>query len=228
MSSFLDLCADLCVEAGISTPPATVVSQVGESGRVVRWIARAYKNIQNKNTNWDFLRQDFSFPTIVNVNTYAPAAMTPALTELRDWLPDTFRSYLTSLGTNDEQWMEFIPWPIFRDMSLFAANRNVPGRPYRFTIRPRDKAIVTFPTCSALYTIAGEYFMRAQTMAADTDVPIFPEEFHDTVTWLALTYYGAFEGAAEVYAHGDDEYKKAITNLEVDQLPEITTGGAMA
>lgn len=226
MTTKLVLCADLCREAGISTPPAAVTNQVGESARVVAWVDDAYKEIQNKHPNWDFLRQDFSFPTIIGENTYTPAAV--SLPELREWIVGTFRSYLTATGTNDEQWMQFVEWPKFRDRYLFSANRNVSGRPVQFTIRPRDKAVITFPKCEAIYTITGEYFMRAQTFASATAEPIFPDRFHAAVSWLGVRKYGAYEGAAEIYAHGDYNYGLVMTELETDQLPPITTGQAMA
>jgi hypothetical protein len=102
MTTKLALCALLCTEAGISTPPPAVTGQTGELARVVGWIDTAYEQIQNAHDNWDFLRQDFSFPTIIGENTYTPASVTPALTDMREWIVGTFRSYLTSVGIDDE------------------------------------------------------------------------------------------------------------------------------
>lgn len=228
MTTKLQLCADLCREAGISTPPAAVTGQVGEALRVVSWIDAAYEQIQNKHDNWDFLRQDFSFPTVIGVSTYTPASVTPALTELREWITTTFRCYLTVTGLVDEQWMEFVPWPKFRDHYLFSANRMVTGRPFRFSIRPRDKAIITWPIAAALYTIEGEYFQRAQTMDGPSEEPNFPPRFHSAVSWLGLKFYGAYEEAPAVYAHAEHEHGRVMSDLETDQLPEIGTAGAMA
>ena len=140
---------------------------------------------------------------------------------------DTLRCYLTATGTNDEQWMSFMPWTLYRDRYLFAANRNVSGRPTIFSVRPRDFALFTFPKPDQLYTIQGEYFQRAQVMAADTDQPVFPAKFHSAISWLGLRFYAAYEAASEVYAHADNEYKLAMGRLESDQLPEITLGEAM-
>lgn len=226
MTTKLALCADLCLEAGISTPPAAVTGQVGEAGRVVAWIDKAYEEIQNKHDNWDFARQDFSFNTVIGVNTYTLASI--PLPELREWITSTFRCYLTATGLVDEQWMEFVPWPKFRDHYLFSANRSVTGRPFRFSIRPRDKAVITWPIASDIYTLSGEYFQRAQTFADGNAEPIFPPRFHTAVSWLGIRYYAAYEEAAAIFANADQQYKTVLGKLEDDQLPEITTGRPMA
>jgi hypothetical protein len=229
MSTFLELCKDLVMEAGISgSGPTTVVSQSGEMGRVVSWIAKAYLELQDKKANWDFHRTDFSSPLVIGTTTYTALALTPALTDHGNWAIDTFRCYNTTTGLNDEKWMTFIPWQTFRDAYLFSANRNVQGRPMRFTVRPEDKAIVTFPIPDDTYTIEGEYFKRAQKMTVDTDQPLFPSQYHAILVWRALMFYGAFEGAPEVYAHGSSEYLKLLSVLENDQTPEVKTGPAMA
>lgn len=228
MSTFLSLAQDLRLEAGISSDgPSAVLNQTGEMKRVVSWITKAYELVQDAHTNWDFLRADFSFPTVIGVNAYTPASVTPALTEHASWKMDTFKCYLTSLGTVDERWLTYVPWDVWRDTFGFSANRTVPGRPTHFTVKP-DKSLVTFPIADAIYTIAGEYWMRAQVMAADTDQPLFPPRYHSVVTWRGLMLYGAYEGAPEAYAHGDNEFKRVMGELETDQLPPITTAGALA
>jgi hypothetical protein len=121
-----------------------------------------------------------------------------------------------------------VPWFFFRDRYLFAANRNVPGRPLQFSIRPRDKAIVTFPKSSAIYTISGEYFRRAAVFTDGTTEPIFPARFHKAVSWLGTMFYAAYEAAPETYAHAENQYGILLTQMEIDQLPEILIGGAMA
>jgi hypothetical protein len=229
MSTFLQLCQDLRREAGISgtdTMPAAVTGQTGEMKRIVEWIKRAYRDIQNLHPNWNFLSTEFTFQTIASTSTYTKSSV--GLTELGTWAPETFRAYLTSTGVADEQELIYWEnWHEFRDAYLIGPSRSNSGRPTAFAIKP-DKSIVFWPTPSAAYTIVGEYFKRAQELAANADEPLFPQEFHDLLVWRAIVFYASHEAAPEVHAHGKIEYKRLLGGLRRDQLPGIKLGGAMA
>jgi hypothetical protein len=226
MSTFLELCQDFREEAGITgSGPVSVIGQTGEMKRVVNWILKAYKDIQNKHRNWDFLRENFSFETIASTSTYLPTAV--SLDELATWKQDTFRIYRTATGVADEQWLRCWRWDELRDAYLIGPSRSQTGRPTEFAIKP-DKSVVFWPAPDAVYTVTGEYFQRAQTMTANADEPLLPEQFHDIIKWRAMMYYGAYEGAAEVYANGKSEYARMMFEMRLDQLPGITLGGALA
>jgi hypothetical protein len=227
--NFLDLAQDLRQETGITGNDGTPVScqnQAGEMKRVVDWITKANEKVQNKHENWDFLRDDFTFPTLIGQNTYLPTGV--SLTTLNRWKIDTLRCYLTAAGTSDEMRMYFVDYDDFRDLYLFSANRTVPGRPVKFTVRPKDKAIITWPSADQPYTISGEYWKSAQAMTKDADVPAFPSQFHRILVFRGMMFYGAFEAAPEVYAAGESEFNRLMGELEADQLPPIGTAGAMA
>jgi hypothetical protein len=229
MSTFLQLCQDLRREAGISgtdSMPAAVTSQTGEMKRVVEWVKKAYRDIQNLHPNWHFLSTEFSFQTISSTSTYTKNSV--SLTELGSWDPTTFRAYLTATGVTDEQELRYWPnWHKFRDAYLIGASRSTSGRPTDFSIKP-DKSIVLWPTPSAAYTVVGEYFKRAQELSANADEPLFPQEFHDILVWRAIVFYAAHEAAPEVYAHGKSEYNRLLRALRRDQLPMISIAGEMA
>lgn len=226
MSTFLEICQDFREEAGITgSGPAAVTGQTGEMLRVVNWVKKAYRDVQNRHPNWDFLRNDFTFQTIVSTSTYLPTAI--SLDELGMWKRDSFRIYLTATGVADEQWLRHWNWDEFRDAYLIGPSQNQTGRPTEFAVRP-DKSVVLWPKPDAVYTVAGEYFKRAQEMAANADEPLLPEEFHDIIKWRAMMYYGAQEGAPEVYAQGKDEFSRMMGELRRDQLPRIMLGGALA
>jgi hypothetical protein len=227
MSTRLQLAKDLKREAGIAGAVMTsTVSQTGEYERVVEWIDRAYEAIQNLNGGlWKFLQTEFSFNTIAATANYTKAAAT--LTELRTWKTDSFRCYLTATGISDQQDLEFVEWEDFRADYGRGSQTTLTGRPQVFTVKP-NKSITFWPIPDAIYTIDGEYFKRAQVMDEDTDEPLIPEEFQSIIYWKGLMYYGAYTGADEKYSHGQNEYKLALNDLELDQLPEMEIGGPMA
>lgn len=226
MSTFLALAQRLRQEAGISgTGPATVVSQTGEMGRVVDWISTAYEEIQDKNATLEFLRNDFSFQTIVSTSAYLPSAID--LAEHASWKSNSFRAYLTSTGSSDEQDICFVPWEQFRDAYQFGSSRTKPGKPTIFSIRP-NKAVELWPVPNAIFTIVGEYYKRPQVMTANADEPLFPRQFHLAIVWKALMYYATYENAPELYSTGERNYNNLMRKLEGNQLPSIKLAGALA
>lgn len=226
MSTFLQLCQAVRQESGISgTGPSSVLNQQGEMKRVVDWVARAYRDVQNLHRNWDFLRSDFTFPTIVNVQEYTPAAA--SLPEHQSWKVGSLRIFETARGYNDEVWLKFVPWENFRDTYIRSGNRTATGRPFAWTIRPETQAVVLWPLPDTIYTIVGEYFMRAQAMTDNDDVPIFPQEFHDVLMWRAMMFYAGFENASPEYALAKGEYGDTLSKLRRDQLPSWVPGGSI-
>lgn len=228
MSTFLELCQAFRQEAAISGAdgtPAAVTGQIGELKRCVDWIAAAYEDVQNSQERWEFLRSDFSFPTIAGVNEYTPTGA--GLPTLQTWKEDSLRCFLASAGVTDEQWLTGIPWPQMRDAFLYGANRNITGRPTHFAIRPND-SIVFWPIPNEVYTVVGEYWTRPHTMSANADQPVIPLAFHRVILWRALMMYGAYESAPEVYAHGELEFKKLMGRLRRDQLEAIESGEPLA
>lgn len=226
MSTFLELCTDLRSESGISgTGPTSVTGQTGEMLRVVNWVKKAYRDIQNLHPCWDFLKASFSFSTIASTANYTKTAV--GLTELGSWKTDdpddAFRCYLTATGIADQQSLQFLPWDQFEAGYTLGVLSTQEGRPQVFTVEP-DQSITFWPIPDAVYTITGDYFKRAQVMSANTDEPLIPASFQDVIVWRALMFYGGFAGASEKYTHGQNEYLRLLAKLEQNQLPDIMLG----
>lgn len=206
-------------EAGISgTGPVTTAGQTGEMGKIVDWVDSAYQDIQNL-YEWNFLRFDFSFPTIASTSTYTPTAA--GLPELAKWKQNSLRIYLTISG---EAIIYPQNWDYFRDVRLIGTIST--GKPSEFSIKP-DKSIVFWQTPDAIYTVVGEYFKRAQTMTANTDEPNIPAQFHMAIVWKAVMYYAGDQGAAELYSVAERGYTNVLRKLRKDQLPSIGMAGAL-
>lgn len=224
--NFLQLAQRLRQEAGVSgSGPASVTGQTGEMKRIVDWITAAYEDIQNLHPNWEFLRTDFTFPTIASTQTYLPSAV--SIDDHASWKMDSMRAYLTSTGVNDEQGLEICSWNAFRDVYLLGSQRSVTGRPIKVALKP-NKALAFWPTPDNVYTVVGEYFKEPQTMSDNSDEPNFPSRFHMILVWTGLKYYATYESAPELYAKGEKEYTRLLSGLELDQLPEMYLGTPLA
>lgn len=205
--------------------PSTVLAQTGEMQRVVEWIKTAYESVQNLHASWNFLKTEFSFPTIASTANYTKAAA--GLTELGSWKTDSFRCYLTATGVSDEQELDYIPWDEFRFVYQRGTSSTLTGRPSIFTVKP-DLSVTFWPIPSAVYTVTGEYFKRAQVMSANADEPIIPLQFQAVIVWKALMLYGAYSAADEKYAHGQNEYRAVLAKLRRNQLDRVQYGAPLA
>lgn len=203
--------------------PVTVLSQTGELGNIVAWVSTAYEDIQDESKAWKFLRFDFSFQTIAATSTYLPSAV--SLAEHAKWKPDTLRAYLTATGVSDEQRVVEWDWETFRDVRTIGTIQS--GRPSEFSIKP-DESLIFFPTPDAIYTVTGEYWKRPQVMTLNADEPLFDRTFHMAIVWKAVMYYAADQGAAELYASAQNEYRRVLRKLKRKYLPSFTLGEPLA
>ncbi|MFH1302221.1 MAG: hypothetical protein ABIK07_14265, partial [Planctomycetota bacterium] len=208
--TFLELAQRLRLESMVSgSGPSSVVGQVGELGELVAWINTAYQDIQLLHDDWRFMQSEFSFPTIANVNTYTPAAV--SLTALAEWLVGDLRCYL-SLG--DENPMLYEGWGEFR--AVRDLGDVTTGRPTHFSVKP-DNSLILWPTPDQIYTVRGEYIIVPDVLSGNTDEPIIPARFHMIIVWRALIYYGAALAADEKLAHGRNEYTRLMRALRASQ-----------
>jgi hypothetical protein len=221
--TFLQLCQRLHSEAGISGKShTTTIAQTGMLLRLVNWVLTAYEDIQNLHPDWQFLREAFSFNTVGGTQNYTLAILT--LTELNNWITDDVRVYS---AVSDETWLTYLPFNDFKYSYQIGPYRTSEGRPTIFTIEP-DKSISLWQVPDGIYNINGNFYKRAQTMTLDANEPLIPSEYHMVIVWRALMYYGAKEGAAEVYEHGRNEYRNILRRLRFNQLPKMSWGPPLA
>jgi len=227
--TFLELCNRLIEKCGISaTPMSTVANQTGELGRVVNWINAAWMNIQAEHQDWQWMRKSMSFATVAGQATYrVGSGLDINITDFGKWADDTFRNYVTAVGNISEIFMDAIDYEDWRNSYQYGALRSTQSRPLQFAIGP-DKSINVGPVAAAGYTVTGDYYSCPTELAADGDTPALPVHFHMAIVYSAMTMYGAYEAASEVYQEGANEYGVWRRRIAIDRLPQIRVAGALA
>ncbi len=195
--TFLSICQDVHREiAGGSGDPGTlptaVTGQVGELARIVKWVQRAYREIQESQRDWRWMITESTN------NTLALGASSVTLTgtatdydELRPYFGHHgafVLFYKSSIGVTDAQETPFVPWAEFN--GFYNSGRfTETGRPQFCALAP-DGTLKVHPVADVQYNVKYAYRKDPQELSADGDVPLMPAKYHDLIMYLALCYYG--------------------------------------
>ena len=237
--NYLELCQALAREArGAGTGPSAVTGQVGLHNRIVHWIKDAYVELQNKHVapSWKWLMSTWSVNTVAGDDTYAgtdctDTRLSATITRFRRWIPLTdagysnVKFYLQSAGVGEESYLLYLPWDYFRDRYKRGTQNN--NRPAHFTTDPQNNLVIG-PKPDAVYVLSGEYRMAALQLAANSDEPEIPEDFHMLIVYEAMMKYAASAVAPEVLARANVEGGRLLRQLEADQLPDMELAGPLA
>lgn len=235
MSTFLEGVQDLASEAAVAASPSTVVSQTGESLRLVTWYQKAYTEIQNRHGGlWRWLRRDFTFDTTASDDTYEYGDVTDVdagavISRFNRWrindYEDPPKAYLTSSGVGGEYWLNYVEWEDFK--RIYKIGTAITGQPAHITVDPRNQ-IVLGPTPDAIYTITGEFYRSKQSLTANADTPEMPEQFHDLIVYRALEKYARYEEQELLLRMAQREGMRLMRQLESDQFPRFKMAGPLA
>ncbi len=207
MSTYLILMQDLHNQVGAGgVAPTAVTGLTGESARMAVWIRRADSLVQSKWENWKFLRGEFSDSTVASqVSLSKPA-------NLKYWDFDTFM--IIEPPSTDKNLLESIEYDKIKG-DILDTGEDIP---WRAIVMP-DNDLNFEPIPDKVYTIEADYYNKPTLLAANSDVSLIPEEFHDVIIGRAMILYANFENAPEIKDQGEEIYVEQLALLENSQLP---------
>lgn len=227
----LELAQSLRSDAGISGSDDTTLDPQGEWADVVRWVDRAWKDIQVRHKGtWNWMRASVQFTTIADQNEYSPTAAPISLTDFGNWVSNTFRVYSGGEIGNQLDLVHWQSYDLFRSSYLIGSLATEASRPNDVVVSP-SKSIILYPTpVDTSFTVTADYYKKPQVLAADDDEPDMPEEFHELILYRALMFASQVEGATDNYTIGEKEFNRMYARLMADQLPRMVVnrrGGAI-
>lgn len=242
--TFLELCQRAAVECGASSKQniaiamPTVVGATGALARIINWVADGFSDIQQDHSDWAWMRSSgetgggASFATINGQSRYplgtGAGTVGVLATDFGKWDVETFRAYTTTVGTQDENYVQEIPYDRWRNGYMFGAMRQSRSRPYVAAVGP-DLSLCLGPPPTGLYTVTADYFRAPFDMAADADVPTgLPAQFHMLCVYRAMMKYAGYESAPEVDTRAREENAGMYGQLEALRLDKMTWAGALA
>lgn len=238
--NYLQLCNRLMVECGISGGPLTTTANLNtaELVRVTTWITAAWAEIQGKHDDWGFMRASYLNPqgvTGIAGISFITTAGRPVNTlvqlgigSITKWDQYSFRVYETAAGVSSETYLDPISYDDWRDGYMYGALRIVQTRPVAVAISP-DLGVCLGPPPDGTYTVEGDYWVDAQQLTADGNVPQgIPARFHMTIVYEAMKKYAGYEAAQEVMDRAKMEGGPLYNQMEALYAPTINMAAALA
>lgn len=222
--NFLQMCQRVFTEGGVSGQINSVQNQTGEAGRIVAWVATAYREILNdQGATWKFLRKTAVVQLSADKSVYSFDDLN--LVGGVQWDTREMRVAINP-DMSDETLLGHLDYNSFRNYWLFASRRHVKSRPLNAAVTD-DTELVLAPIPAEAYWLSLQYQISPNDLTGNEDVPVLPDRFHMAIVWRALRHYGMFEAAPEVVSRADTGYKEIMLQLEIDQTPEVCVGGAL-
>lgn len=211
------------------TLPTTVASQTGRLGKIVYWVQQAWLDIQNSRSAWRWMEGEWSGSLTASTARYTSSSF--SLSRFSEWIVDTKPGdqvtsiYLTATGVSDENGLDTIS---FRDWRrLYDRGSQTNNRPFEYAVSPANE-LCFGPIPNATYTAQGLYRKGPQSLSADADTPELPTRFHDLIAWKALILLAEHDEGEIALATALRKHREMMSDLERDQLPTVTTAGALA
>ncbi len=241
MSTFLQICQNVARECGVaggadaSPKPTAVTSQSGELNRIVNWVADAYVEIQGSR-DWRWLRKKFTVDTVDGTDTYAFGDCTDVddaavISRFREWKLNDSRNppkiYLTTTGVGGQVLLTYSPWDNFEYLYKTGSLQSQTSQPVHITVNPKNEIVLGI-TPNDTYTLIGDYYKSAQILAADSDTPEMPSQYHSLIMYQAMEYYGLFESAPEIVTRARGGMRRLRNQLKHNQDQPYRLGGPLA
>lgn len=233
----------LALECAVSGAPyATVAGATGEQQRLVTWIQQGYQDFQNELPLWMFLRSStfltggagsgVSFQTVSGQAVYplgtGPGTVGVTAANFGSWIPYSFRDQTTTVGVQDQIFLDWVSYDVWRDAYSYGAQQVVTTRPVAIAVGPNNSLCVG-PWPDATYTITGDYYRSPVALSADADEPSnIPAQFQIAIVYRAMRFYGMYELAPDVVTRGDMGYRQTLRQLATLRAGIITAGRTLA
>lgn len=221
--TFLTLCNDLQRESGTVSMRQPIINVANVSGRqekIVAWIRDAWVALQTGRPEpWPWMIREYSKTLTIGQAAYDGGSTGWNLTRFSRFCIDRFNEdesyfphalYDTTIGVADERALSQIDYRVWRQAYGRGVQRNM--RPVEYALDNMGRLVVG-PLPDKAYTIRGEYVASPQELAANTDVPELPGDYHDIIVYRALEMMGLHDGDAFMATRGKTRWLSIMTDL---------------
>ena len=199
--TYLQLCQLTRQECGIQGQgPSAVTNQTGTSKRVVEWVRDADLLIQTLHPDWDFLHAEFTENTVQGSDV---------ITKPSNFGMWDRESFAIDRGTDVGRSLNFMTYKKYRKFNSVKTQQE----PYRITILPNNNLALAEPA-DGIYEIYASYWKNITQLAANGDVPPYPDRFQRVIVARAKMFFFEDQEAWDNYKAAENEYDLWLDKLE--------------
>lgn len=223
--TFLELCQRVFDE-GDRAPYeiSTVEIERGECDeqlfKIAMWVKQAYKEIQQWNRHFSF-----HFEEGILFSTLADGTTDYTVTGVRNLIPDSliYKRPADSVG-----WpVQYLTYKQWRDQ--FKNVNLSDSLPIWFTEMPGGNTFRVSPGASEIIDVHAAWWTTLDVLEYDADEPIWDEDNHDIIVWVALKYYmSEYETPEELVARINFGLRYAKKEFLARYLPDFGVVGEFA
>lgn len=209
--TFLEICREIRSACGLQGDgPSTVIAQTGIYEDVVRWAKDVYAEIQAMPVSWTFMRGKLRLPISPGLDTYTPG-LPPweADAASRIVALDNRDCWISKADGTEKQRVEVLAYDDFVRLKPSVMQTT---RPSYITMAPPGQVELDVVPNDHYILYAGVE-LRAHIMAADDDMPVFPDEFHALIVHKAVARYARKDEAFELKREAERDARLLLSSM---------------
>lgn len=227
--NFLEICKKVDIMSGVQGMIASVENPVGVQEVIVNAVQQGFIDLQNERMTWEWMRRTKQFHTQVDKQTYTyfdifgvdpvdPPADTP-WTKFGRWQKKKPMISYRVQDPDDLKWSKciFVDYREFRHHLMNQQSSR--GKPRYVTADEQTNDLLFHPTPNKAYLVEADYFVEAQVLTRNANVPIIPLRFRMVLVYRGLERVGNFYGNMGLYQRYATADAKMTGNLYRDQVP---------
>ena len=238
--TYLEMVQRLVSELGVELPgkitsvlttPATSYGGTTEFiNKCVKWIAQAWVEIQEDQTDWNFMRNmgifdliegQAQYDIILQVGMEDYDGIRPFVAPVQSryiWLVND--TVTPMLRTH----VYYVPPELF--FGYFDRLETTPGQSYRYTFKSNGCVLLDPAPGPTAGKLEFRYQRLVQELAQDTDTPTgLPTKYHMAIVYRAMEYYSGFDEAQPQYGRALKLGKRMMNKMYIELLPEYMVPG---
>lgn len=251
--NFLELVQRLATETGteleakittVAVPPAQAYGRTTEHrNRLVRWIQQAWLDIQDDQTQWNFMVQDgrmglvedqwvYPLPKIVDEDWYNqdPETHEEAIFDkLVPYVAPLDRRYIWMVNVQgtcqNRQLCYYIrPEHFFGDRDRHVECHK--GVPSRYSIDRKGCIVFDSSPTNDDYHIEFEFNRLPQELTEDSDIPyMIDKRYHILIVYRAMVFYAGFDETGPQMQRAQKLYRDMMNKFRLRYLREYSMPG---
>lgn len=214
--TFLEICQAVLLESDqdseLLTGVAITPSMDEQHRKVIRWVQQAYLKLQREYKWWDFHNTSGVFLTTLDDGT-----QDYTVADVRSVFKDSLKA--RKFGEAAEWSVTYLTYAEWRDrFNLYTGSEGVP---LYFVELPSGQFRVE-PAPNGICEVLADWTITFDRLVRDDDEPLWDEDFHEILVWLALEDYASDYEAPEMLAPRIENHLPDLQNAFYRQyLPDI-------